>query len=96
MRHYLKATELDPRDREAVRGVGRTLLRLKRYPEALAELEKSIADYPEDDELYLQLSQVHGRLGNIPEAERARDTFQRLHAQEVKKQDNQRQRSFPP
>ena len=96
LQDYQRAKQLDPRDMDAVRGVTQCLIRLKRYPQALTELQKSIASYPEDADLYLQLSQVYGRLGNLQEAERARSTFQRLHAQELKERADQRPQTFSP
>ncbi len=96
LRNYQRARDSDEHGVEAERGVAQSLVRLKRYPEALTELRKFIADHPQDAELYLQLSQVDGRLGNIQEAQQARATFEKLHAKEVEETENQRPRTFTP
>ena len=96
LQSYQKAGTLDLGDLSAARGIGRSLIRLKRFPEALTELQRFIADHPEDAELYLQLSQVYARLGNPPEAERAHARFEKLHAGEVERNDSQRPRTFSP
>ena len=96
LRSYQQAKDLDGTNMDAVRGVGQSLIRLKRYSQALTELKKSIANYPEDGELYLQLAEVYGRLGNMQEAQKARATFDKLHAKEVKLKNSQRPRTFSP
>jgi tetratricopeptide (TPR) repeat protein len=94
LRSYQRARDLDGTNMDAVRGVGQS--RLKRFSQALTELKKSIADYPEDGELYLQLAEVYGRLGNMQEAQQARTTFDKLHAKEVMVKNSQRPRTFSP
>ncbi len=94
--NYEKVRSQDPESLDAARGVARSLFRLRRYPQALADVEKSIAAHPDDAELYLILAQVHSRLGDTQEAARANATFERLHALEVQRQNNQRPRTYPP
>ena len=96
LQNYQKAGNLDARDLDAARGTGKSLIRLKRFSEALTELQTFISEHPEDAELYLQLSQVYARLGNSQEAERTRAVFEKLHAREVEKIDSQRRRTFSP
>jgi tetratricopeptide (TPR) repeat protein len=96
LRDYERARELDDRDIQAMRGAGQSLIRLRRYSQALTELKKFVANHPQDAELYLQLSQVYNRLGSIREAQQARSTFEKLHAEEIENADSQRPRTFTP
>jgi predicted Zn-dependent protease len=87
---------LDSQNVATLRGIGQSLIRLKRYQEALSEIENSIAMHPADAELYFELSQVCARLGNREKAASAATTFQGLRAKEIERQDTERNRSFLP
>jgi DNA-binding SARP family transcriptional activator len=93
---YRKARSLDNHDVEAARGIVSSLTKLGHDAEVVTELQRLIVDHPEDDELHLQLSQVYARLGKHEEAERARATFETLHARDLEKKASQRPRVFSP
>ena len=96
LENYEKILVQDPESLDAARGVARCLFRLRRYPQALTEVQKSIAAHPNDAELYLILAQIQTRMGNSEEAARANATFEKLHAAEVAMQNNQRPRTYAP
>jgi predicted Zn-dependent protease len=66
----------------ALRGIGQTLVRLKRYSEAVIELNKAILVYPHVSEFYYGLSQAYIRLDDREKAAQAAARFQQLHARE--------------
>lgn len=88
---YQKARELDTKNTTALRGIGDSLIRLKRLPEALTELQQAVAVQPQSAGLYYSLMQVYTRMGRHAEAEEAAASYQKLHALE----DVQRQVETP-
>jgi len=94
LENYEKVRNEDPGSLDAARGMARTLFRMRRYPEALADVQNSIAAHPEDAELHLILAQIQTRLGNSLEAAQANAAFEKLHAAELAKQNDQRPRTY--
>jgi tetratricopeptide (TPR) repeat protein len=92
--NFLAARSLDDRNLRAARGVGQSLNRLQRYSEAVAELEKAMRFFPEDSQLFFELSQAYTRLGNQAKAKEAVDAFEQLRAKETKAKDAERPRQF--
>lgn len=93
---FKKAKSLDPKNVAALRGVAENLIRLRRFPDALAELKQAIVVQPGDSDLYFNLMQVYVRLGQRQEAAQAEAAFQKLHAREAAERNAQAPRSFAP
>lgn len=96
LENFNKAKSLDPKNAAALRGVAENLIRLRRFPEALAELKQAVAAQPDDSDLYFNLMRVYVRLGQRQEAAQAEAAFQKLHAREVAERNAQAPRSFAP
>jgi tetratricopeptide (TPR) repeat protein len=77
---FQRARSLAPDNIEARVGIGKTLILLKRYSEALAELQDTLKIHPNSPELYFHLAQVYIHLGKREEAAQASATFRRLRA----------------
>jgi len=95
LNRYQKARELDAKNATALRGIGDSLIRLKRLPEALTELQQAVAVQPQSAGLYYSLMQVYTRLGEHAEAEEAAANYQKLHALEDAQRQAQNPRRFP-
>lgn len=96
LENYEEVRSEDPESLDAARGVARSLFRLRRYTQALEDLEISTAAHPDDAELYLILAQTQSRLGHAQKATQANATFEKLHAAENDRQNSQRPRSYAP
>jgi tetratricopeptide (TPR) repeat protein len=75
---YRKAIELDPMLGHAYRGVGQTLLSLKRVDEAVAPLERAAALLPEDGATLASLARAYARTGRRDEGRRAAERSREL------------------
>ena len=72
---FRHAADLDPRSAELLREVGTTLVQLRRFDEALAVIERSIALAPDQQGAYEQMANIHVfRNGDL---EAARSTLAR-------------------
>ena len=82
----------------AARGVAGNLIRLKRYDEALAELQVALKTHPQDAGLYFNLMQAYVRTGRRDEASKAAATYQQLHDAEAAQAESQKPRAYqdPP
>jgi predicted Zn-dependent protease len=72
--------------------MGQTLVRMKRYDDAIAELNDAIPLHPTEPEFYYDLSQAYVRLGNREKAAEASAKFKQMHEIEVARQDAEDQR----
>jgi protein O-GlcNAc transferase len=70
IRHFTKATELNPKFAEAYLGLGMSLLAQKNYAEAVAPLEKAAKLQPENPATHYGLATAYSRTGRKDEAER--------------------------
>ena len=75
---YQSAGRLAPTNLDARVGIAKSLILLKRYAEALAELQDALKTFPDSPDLYFHLTQVYTRLGERDQAARADATFRRL------------------
>ncbi|MBA3345682.1 MAG: protein kinase [Gemmatimonadales bacterium] len=66
-----KARKLDPRSATTARRLAHTLIRLRRYPEALAAAERGLAVSPENLDLIESKAMVHLGQGDLEGARRA-------------------------
>jgi predicted Zn-dependent protease len=89
---FQRTKAIDPMDLEALRGIGQTLVWLKRYEDAVTELNEAIAVYPEEPEFYYDLSQAYLRLGDRESAAQALAKFRQLHAAQLARQNAENQR----
>jgi serine/threonine-protein kinase len=69
--HLERAQALDPRSTSTVRRLGHTLLRLRRYPEALAASERGLVLAPTSLDMLENLTMVYLGQGNLPGAQAA-------------------------
>lgn len=93
---FERARSLDPSNLAAIRGATENLIRLKRYDEALAELDLALKAHPQDAGLYFNLMQLYARIGKREEASRAAATYRELHASEAARRDSERPRRYVP
>jgi tetratricopeptide (TPR) repeat protein len=93
---FERARSLDPSNVTAARGSTGNLIRLKRYGEALAELQQALSAHPQDAGLYFNLMQVYTRTGKHEEASKAGAIYKQLHSQEVAQQEAQTPRRYIP
>jgi tetratricopeptide (TPR) repeat protein len=68
--HFAKATELDSNFSDAYLGLGMTLLAEKKYPEAVAPLEKAVKLQPANPAGHYSLATAYARTGRKDDAER--------------------------
>jgi tetratricopeptide (TPR) repeat protein len=68
--HFAKATELDANFADAYLGLGMTLLAEKKYPEAVAPLEKAVKLQPANPAGHYSLATAYARTGRKDDAER--------------------------
>jgi tetratricopeptide (TPR) repeat protein len=68
--HFSKATELDPNFADAYLGLGMALLAEKKYPEAVAPLEKAVKLQPANPAGHYSLATAYARTGRKDAAER--------------------------
>jgi tetratricopeptide (TPR) repeat protein len=68
---YRKCTELDPEFFDGWHALGMALMKLGRYPEAIAAGLRTIELHPNDQLAWSSLSLFYVRNGQIPEAEAA-------------------------
>jgi serine/threonine-protein kinase len=69
--HLERARTLDPRSRSTARRLGATLIRLRRYPEAMAAAERGIALAPDNLDMLENLAMVHLAQGDLAGARAA-------------------------
>jgi tetratricopeptide (TPR) repeat protein len=79
--HFLAATERDPRAAVAWRGLGLSLTRLRRLPEAIAALQRATELEPRNHEAYYALGQAYRAAGDLDRAKAAFATAQQLQAE---------------
>ncbi len=70
VQHFSKATELDPNFSDAYLGLGMTLLAEKKYPDAIAPLEKAVKMQPANPAGHYSLATAYARTGRKDDAER--------------------------
>jgi tetratricopeptide (TPR) repeat protein len=68
--HFSKASELDPNFADAYLGLGMTLLAERKYPEAVAPLEKAVKLQPANPAGHYSLATAYARTGRKDDAER--------------------------
>jgi tetratricopeptide (TPR) repeat protein len=68
--HFSKATELDPNFSDAYLGLGMVLLAEKKYPEAVAPLERAVKLQPANPAGHYSLATAYARTGRKDDAER--------------------------
>ncbi len=68
--HFAKATELDPNFADAYLGLGMSLLAEKKYPQAVAPLEKAVKMQPANPAGHYSLATAYARTGRKEEAEK--------------------------
>jgi tetratricopeptide (TPR) repeat protein len=68
--HFSKATALDPNFADAYLGLGMTLLAEKKFPEAVAPLEKAVKLQPANPAAHYSLATAYARTGRKDEADR--------------------------
>jgi len=68
--HFSKASELDPNFADAYLGLGMTLLAEKKYPEAVAPLEKAVKLQPANPAGHYSLATAYARTGRKDDAQR--------------------------
>jgi Putative Zn-dependent protease, contains TPR repeats len=78
---FTAAASVDPGFAEALVGLGRTLIDLRRPGDAVPVLERATALDPGDDVGFYQLAAAYGGAGNAAGQQRALETFQRLRDQ---------------
>ena len=69
--HLERARALDPRSRATARRLAATLIRLRRYPEAMAAAERGMALAPDNLDMLENLAMVHLAQGNLAGARAA-------------------------
>jgi tetratricopeptide (TPR) repeat protein len=69
-KHFSKATELDPNFADAYLGLGMTLIAEKKYPEAVAPLEKAVKLQPANPAGHYSLATAYARTGRREDADR--------------------------
>jgi tetratricopeptide (TPR) repeat protein len=67
---FAKATQLDPNFADAYLGLGMTLLAEKKYPEAVAPLQKAVRMQPANPAGHYSLATAYARTGRREEAEK--------------------------
>lgn len=75
--------------------LARALTSLKRWPEALAELEETVRRDPKHPQPHLLLSQIHFQLGDEDKARRAKELSLRLRREQPALLEAQQGRPFP-
>jgi tetratricopeptide (TPR) repeat protein len=70
VQHFSKATELDPNFADAFLGLGMTLLAEKKYPEAVAPLERAVKLQPANPAGHYSLATAYARTGRREDADR--------------------------
>jgi tetratricopeptide (TPR) repeat protein len=70
VQHFSKATELDPNFSDAFLGLGMTLLAEKKYPDAVAPLEKAVKLQPANPAGHYSLATAYARTGRREDADR--------------------------
>jgi serine/threonine protein kinase/tetratricopeptide (TPR) repeat protein len=68
---FRRAADLDPRSAELLREVGTTLMELRRFDDALAVMERSIALAPDQEVAYAQMAMIHVHTNGDIEAARS-------------------------
>jgi tetratricopeptide (TPR) repeat protein len=68
--HFSKATQLDPNFADAYLGLGMVLLAEKKYPEAVAPLERAVKLQPANPAGHYSLATAYARTGRKEDAER--------------------------
>jgi tetratricopeptide (TPR) repeat protein len=68
---FRRAQELGENDQELRNRLGRSLIALKRWPEARAIFEQLVAERPGDGDVWLELAIVQLRSGSLAEAEKS-------------------------
>ncbi len=82
VRHFIKASELDPRDSRIRSEVVRTLGMTRRYSDALRAADRAIADFPEKADIFRE--QKAGIAVNQGDLKLARATLDQMSAAESK------------
>jgi len=85
-----------PRDRVVLNQIGRILFLQRRYPEALAALQRVCAVDPEDVQMHYTAMLCWRGLGDAEKAEREAKLFQRFKAEEASQAITQRRRMISP
>ena len=85
VRQFEKAIALAPDYSDAHLRLGTSLIYLRKYPEAVAALERGAAGSTTDPRFHLQLAQAYGRLGQKDKALSAKQTFERLRRTDTEK-----------
>ena len=78
--HAEEAVRLAPGLFAAHNALGRILVELDEVPRGVSELEEAARLAPESPEMFFALAHAYGRAGRTVDAEKARQTFQRLDA----------------
>ena len=76
---FEQAVKYYPAFEQALVGLGRTLLALRRPAEALPPLQAALKVNPENDVAWYQIAQVYRAVGNAPEQQRALAEYTRAH-----------------
>jgi tetratricopeptide (TPR) repeat protein len=76
-----KAETVYPRDRRILYQLGKTLLLLQRYQDAIEVLKRAVEIDPEDSQVHSQLSRCYEAVGNQAEAQRELQLHQRFRQQ---------------
>jgi tetratricopeptide (TPR) repeat protein len=86
--HFETALKYYPDFQEAQVGLGRVLVTLGKPDQALPYLRKAVAQNPQDEVAWYQLSQAHKALGNTSEQQKSLAEFQRLRDRNARRQDS--------
>ena len=81
---------------EAHVGAGKALLQLKRYDEAVAQMEQAIRIAPDQAQPHFHLSQAYRGVGRNEDAARESQVFSRLNRERMQRRDQETERTFPP
>jgi Flp pilus assembly protein TadD len=70
LKHFSKATEIEPNFGDAYLGLGMTLLAQKKFPEAVAPLEHAVKLQPANPAGHYSLATAYARTGRREDADR--------------------------
>lgn len=84
VRHFLRATEIDPSFEEAQIGVARTLLAAGKPREAVPHLRAAISSNPANEVSHFLLAKAHRLLGDETGSERELALYQECHARALR------------
>jgi len=91
-----KVIEHDPGVSHAWAGIGKALIQLKRYKEAMHEMERAVKVGEELASLHLYLSQAYRALGRMEDAKREAKIFARLNKIRAEQRDRDVERDYSP